>query len=230
MEKIAKKDFIEIEFTGKDKDGNIFDSNIKEDLAKANLNTPAKPFIYAVDEDMFLKSVDDFLIGKETGKDYELELEPEKAFGKRNPQMIKMVPLRIFKQQQQPPYPGMMFNFDGQIGKIISVSGGRILTDFNNPLAGKTVIYKIKVKRKVTELKEKASAMIQFFVKKELPLEIKEKKLIIEADPKFAQFFNLFKDKFKELLDLEIEVVDKIEKEDFEKKTAKTETVKKVNK
>ena len=217
MEKISQKDFIEIEFTGKRKDGEIFDSNIKEDLQKANLNTPAKPFIYAIGEDMFLKSVDDFLIGKETGKDYELELAPEKAFGKRNPQLIKVVPLRIFKQQQTPPYPGMMFNFDNQIGKIISVSGGRIITDFNNPLAGKTVIYKIKVKRKVTDLKEKASAMIEFFVKKELPIEIKEKKLIIEADPKFAQFFNLFKDKFKELLDLEIEVVDKIGKEEVKK-------------
>ncbi len=84
MEKIKAKDFIEIEFTGKQKDGTIFDSNIKKDLQEANLNTSAKPFIFAIGEDMFLKSIDEFLIGKETGKDYEIELAPEKAFGKRN--------------------------------------------------------------------------------------------------------------------------------------------------
>jgi len=170
MEKIKSKDFIELEFTGRVKEGNIFDSNIKEDLQKAELNTPAKPFIFAIEEEMFLKSIDEYLIGKETGKDYEIELNPEKAFGKRNPQMVKMVPLKIFKQQQQPPYPGMTFNFDGQIGKIISVSGGRILIDFNNPLAGKTVLY-------------------------------------------------LFKDKFKELLELDVEVKPEAKKE--EKKEVK---------
>ena len=33
---LQKKDFIEIEFTGKVKDGEVFDSNIKEDLKKLN--------------------------------------------------------------------------------------------------------------------------------------------------------------------------------------------------
>lgn len=223
MEKIKSKDFIELEFTGKVKDGTIFDSNIKEDLQKVELNTPAKPFVFAIEEDMFLKSVDEFLIGKETGKKYEIELAPEKAFGKRNPQMVKMVPLKIFKQQQQPPYPGMMFNFDGQIGKIISVSGGRVLTDFNNPLAGKTVIYKLKPKRIVTDLKEKANAIILFFTKKEFPCEIKDKKLIIQADEKFGQFFNLFKDKFKELLGLDVEVKQEEKKDSKLKQTSKNE-------
>ena len=35
---LQKKDFIEIEFTAKVKGGDIFDSNIKEDLKKAKLN------------------------------------------------------------------------------------------------------------------------------------------------------------------------------------------------
>jgi len=229
MEKINPKDFIEIEFTGKVKDGEIFDSNIKEGLEKLhsghNHEIKAKPFIFSVGENMFLKSIDDFLIGKQTGKDYEIELEPEKAFGERNPQLIKVIPLRIFKQQQTPPHPGMLFNFDGQIGKIISVSGGRIITDFNNPLAGKIVTYKLNVKRKVTDINEKAKAIIEFFTKKEFPFEIKDEKLIIQAEKQFSQFFNLFKDKFKELLGLDVEVVDKIEKEEVkeEKKDNKKE-------
>jgi len=208
MEKIKQKDFIEIEFTGRIKDGDIFDSNIKEDLQKANLNIKPKPFIFSVGEKMFLESIDDFLIGKEIRKNYEIELQPEKAFGKRNANLVKVIPIKIFQQQQTPPQPGMAFNFDGQIGKIISVSGGRVITDFNNPLAGKTVVYKIKIKRKVIDINEKTKALIEFFTKKEFPFEIKqkEKKLIIYADKELSQFLNMFKDKFKEMLGLELEV------------------------
>ncbi len=206
MEKISKKDFIELEFTGRVKGGDIFDSNIKQDLQKANLNLEPKPFVFCVGEKMFLEAIDDFLIGKEIGKQYELELEPEKAFGKRNPSLIKIIPLRLFKQQQTMPQPGMVFNFDGQIGKVISVSGGRVITDFNNPLAGKTVIYKLRINRKITDKNEKAKALIEFFTKKEFKFEIKDKKLIIYTDKKFGEFLNLFKDKFKEILGLELNI------------------------
>ena len=208
MEKINKKDFVELEFTGNIKDGDVFDSNIEDDLKKANLNIQAKPFVFCIGEKMFLESIDDFLIGKEIGKKYEIELAPEKAFGKRNPSMIKIVPMRLFQQQQTRPQPGMAFNFDGQIGKIISVNGGRVITDFNNPLAGKTVIYKLKVNKKVTDKNEKAKSLIDFFTRKDLKFEIKDKKLIVSADKQFAQFLNLFKDKFKELLELDLEVKD----------------------
>ncbi len=56
---LKKKDFIEIEFTGRIKDGNIFDSNIKKDLEEANLNIEAKPFIFSLGNGMFIKGVDD---------------------------------------------------------------------------------------------------------------------------------------------------------------------------
>ena len=111
------------------------------------------------------------------------------------------------------PEKGMTFNFDGRIAKIISVSGGRVMTDFNNPLAGKTVIYKIKIKRKVDDLDEKIKALMDFLFKREFKFEIKEKKLIIETEKQFEEFINLFKGKFKELFDLEVEIRGTQEKE-----------------
>ena len=45
---LQKKDFIEIEFTGKIKNGEIFDSNIKEDIEKSNLNLKVSPFIFCL--------------------------------------------------------------------------------------------------------------------------------------------------------------------------------------
>ena len=86
---LQKGDFIELEFTGKTKDGEVFDSNIKSDIENAQLQQVAKPFIYAIDEGMFLKGIDEFLIGKDVGE-YDLELTPEKVtlYPKKNPRMV----------------------------------------------------------------------------------------------------------------------------------------------
>ncbi|GAI20678.1 unnamed protein product, partial [marine sediment metagenome] len=97
---LNKKDFIEIEFTGKIKDGEIFDSNIKKDLEKTNLNVKPKPLIFCLGEGMFLKGIDDFLIGKDI-KEYKIELLPEKAFGNRDSKLVQMIPMRIFKNKSK---------------------------------------------------------------------------------------------------------------------------------
>lgn len=202
---LQKKDFIEIEFTGREKGGDIFDSNIKEDLKKANLNTEAKPFVFCLGENMFLQALDEHLIGKDLGK-YEIELEPEKAFGKRDPKLITMIPMKVFREQKVNPVPGILFNFDGKIAKILTVSGGRVMADFNNSLAGKTVEYKIRVLRKIDNLDEKIKALNEFFFKKEFKFEVKEKKLILDVEKSMVQFVEPFKDKYKEILGLELEI------------------------
>lgn len=202
---LQKNDFIEIEFTGKAKGGEIFDSNIKEDIEKSKLKLEPKPFVFALGQGMFLKGVDDFLIGKEIGE-YELELEPENAFGKRDSKLVQIIPMKVFHQQKINPFPGAVFNFDGKIARIISVSGGRVMTDFNNPIAGKIVNYKIKIKRKIEDQKEKVKHFVNFLFKQDFDFEIKEKKLIIKTPKQFMQFIPMFKDKFKEMFDLELEV------------------------
>lgn len=208
---LKRKDFIEIEFTGKVKDGEIFDSNIKKDLEKINPDAKPKPLIFCLGEAMFLKGIDDFLIGKDVGE-YRIELQPEKAFGNRDSKLVQMIPMKIFNEQKVNPVPGAMFNFDGRIAKILTVSGGRVMVDFNNPLAGKIVVYNIKVLKKVDDLNEKIKALIEFFTKKDFKFEIKDKKLIVYADKQFSQFLSLFRDKFKEILGLNLEIKEAEEK------------------
>ena len=211
--KLNKKDFIEIEFTGKVKEGEIFDSNIKKDLEKIHQGhdhpVESKPFIFCLGEHMFLDGLDNFLIGKPNEPDtYEIELGPEKAFGKRNPALVQMIPMRIFREHGTNPIPGTLLNFDGRIGKALTVSGGRVMVDFNNPLAGKTVIYRINVKRKVEDINEKIKAVNEFLFKRDFKFEVKEKKLIIEADKQFTKIIELFKDKFKEILGLDVDAIE----------------------
>jgi len=212
---LQKKDFIEIEYTARVKNGEIFDTNIKEDLEKANFNIEAKPFTFAIGEGMFLEGVDNFLIGKEIGN-YSIELSPENAFGKRDPKLIQMAPIRIFHEQKINPLPGYVFNFDGKIGKVVSVSGGRVLIDFNNPLSGKDVVYDVKILRKVDGLEEQIASMNGFLFRKNFEFKVENKKLTLKVDKGFKKFVELFKDKYKELFDLDLEA-EEIENKDEKK-------------
>ena len=221
MEIINKKDFIEIEFTGKTKEGEIFDSNIQKDMEKMHPDAKAKPFVFCIGEGMFLDAIDSFLIGKEVGKGYEIELVPEKSFGKRDPHLVKIIPLKIFREKNANPYHGMVFNFDGNFGKILSVSGGRVITDFNNPLAGKDVEYDFTIKKIVSDNKEKVNAIQRFIFGKEFEFEIDEaKKKIIFSELQLMPILNAFKEKFKELLGFDVEILAKPKKEEAKEKKA----------
>jgi FKBP-type peptidyl-prolyl cis-trans isomerase 2 len=200
-----KNDFIEIEFTGRIKDGEVFDSNIQEELSKLNSNQPAKPFVFCIGQDMFLNGIEEFLIGKDVGS-YEIDLIPEKAFGPRNPSLVQMIPLKIFIEHKVNPIPGAVLTFDNKLGKVLTVSGGRVMVDFNNPLSGKEVVYNIKVTRKIEDVNEKVSALNEFLFRRDFKFEIKDKKLILETEKQFKSFIELFKDKFKEMIGLDLEV------------------------
>ncbi len=223
-EKINKKDFIEIEFTARIKDtGEVFDSNVKEELEKIGLQekVKAEPFIFSVGQGMFLKGVDEFLQGKEIGKEHEIELTPDKAFGSRNLESIKIIPLSNFKGQQYQPVPGMQFEFDGQLGKVLSVSGGRVRVDFNHPVAGKEVIYKVKPTRKITDINEKIKNFSKFLFRTDLDFTIDEKnKKVKFRIPKslqqLEQFIKAFDKKFQDLFELGTDI-EEISEEEFKK-------------
>ncbi len=200
-----EKDFLEIEFTGRLKDGTIFDSNIKENMEKAKLTGKAEPFIFCLGEGMFVKGVDKFLIDKDIGE-HIISLSPEEAFGKRDQKLVRMMPIKAFIKHKINPVPGVVLNFDGKMGKIITVSGGRILVDFNNPIAGKDVEYTVKILRRIDEKKDQIAALNDFFYRQKFDFEIKDKKILMNVPKGMKSFVELFKDKYAEIFGLDVEV------------------------
>jgi len=206
-----KNDFLEIEFTGKIKNGDIFDSNIPEVAKQINPSVKTKPYIFALGNEMFIKGVDSFLIGKDIGE-YKIEISPENGFGQRDPSRIKKLPQKIFTENKLNPYPGVIFNFDNEAGKVLAVSSGRVLVDFNHPLAGKLTEYQIKVLRKVTDINEKINALNDFFFKQQFKFIILENQLQITVPKLFIPFFNPLKKKYKSLLDLDLIIIEDLNK------------------
>lgn len=161
---LKNKDFIEIEYTGKVKDENIVFDTTNEKTAKENnlsdQNTEFGPIVVCLGEGMLLKGLEDELIGKDPGS-YNIDIEAEKGFGKKDPKLIKLIPTAKFKKQQIQPVPGLQLNIDGMFGTIKTVSGGRTLVDFNHPLSGKELNYDIKVNKVVTDDNEKLKSFLK---------------------------------------------------------------------
>lgn len=212
MEVVQKNDFIEIEFIGKIKDtGEVFDTNSKKEIEKRKLNFQAKPYILCVGKSMSIKGLDKDTEGKEIGKEYYIDFQPEDAFGKRNPSLVRMIPLSVFLNQKIMPQKGMQFSLDGALVKVISVSGGRVLVDFNNPLAGKVVSYTYKIIRKLDDDKEKINALQDFFFRQRFDFEIKDKEIFFKVTENLSKFIELMAGPFGDIIGMKIkaEVVEK---------------------
>lgn len=213
-----KNDFVEIEFTGK-ANGEVFDTTNKEEAKTIGIQADVKPVIVSIGNEMILKGVDELLEEKEVGKQYTIKLSPEKAFGSRNPQLIKTIPMKVFREKNMQPTPGMVFQMDNHMVRILSVSGGRVTADFNNPLAGKDVEYDFKILRKVEDNKEKINALQDFFFRQrfEFTLDEKNKKVIFKEE-KLLPILQMFQEKFKEMTGFSFEIDTKKEGKSKEEK------------
>lgn len=205
---INKNDFIELEFTGKiSNTDEVFDTNTEADAKKAGFDIKdIKPFVLSVGHKMLPDGFDADLVGKEIEKNYTITIKPEAAFGKRNPQMVRMIPTKLFHEQKISPERGMQLSLDGQLVKILSSDKGRTLVDFNNPLAGKEVTYNYKINKIITDQKEKIDALQEFLFRKVFEFIIKEKTIVFKVEKQFESFIKMFSSKFEETLGLKIDI------------------------
>jgi FKBP-type peptidyl-prolyl cis-trans isomerase SlpA len=92
---------------------------------------------------------DEALIGMAPGQEKRLELAPEKAFGPFDPARVESMPLsRLGPLAAGLKAGSKVLGFrDGkpETARVLSIEGGRAALDFNPPLAGKTVVYRLRV-------------------------------------------------------------------------------------
>ncbi|MCH8003749.1 MAG: peptidylprolyl isomerase [Nanoarchaeota archaeon] len=209
---VSKKDFIEIEYTGKLKEENVIFDTTDEKVAKENnLESHGyEPVVICVGEEQLLKGIDKNLEGKDIGKEYDIVIRPEDAFGKKNAKLIQLIPTSKFKKQNIQPMPGIQLNIDGMVGTIKTVSGGRTLVDFNHPLAGKELTYKIKINKKITDDKEKLKGYLKLSLgTKDFEIEISNN------DAKIKLKNTIPKEAEERLKNKIIELIPNIKKVDF---------------
>lgn len=162
---IKEGDFIRIKYVGRIKDTNeIFDLN-DEDVAKKEgiyeENRVYRPTPIIVGAKHVIEGLDESLVGMEVNEEKKIEIEPEKGFGRRREDLVKIMPLSFFRKQKLRPYPGMKLTIDGKIARVQTVSGGRVRVDFNPEMAGKSLIYEVKITEKIEDPEEKIKAVLE---------------------------------------------------------------------
>ncbi len=209
MDKIKLHDFVQVDYTGRLVDGTVFDTT-EERIAKINGFFSEKmkfgPATICVGERQILPGLDTGLIDKEVGHTFNLKLAPEQAFGKRDVKNMKIMPMSAFREHKMQPHPGLQIDVDGQRGSITSVSGGRVIVNFNHPLAGKEVEYHVTIHQKITDHKEQITAFLNTSLhipEKQIQVEIKEEKAEVKTPINFPeQITKVLGDKLAELTGL----------------------------
>ena len=102
-------------------------------------------------------AIENAIVGKET----EVRIASADAAGARDPKLVELHPMKEFHKQEINPYPGLEVQLGNRRGTIMSVGAGRVKVDFNNPLAGKDLIYRFTVKEVVDDKAEKAKAVVK---------------------------------------------------------------------
>ena len=192
---IKKHDFVEIDYTARTKEENaVFDTKQSEVAKKEGVHGKDQeysPAVVCIGENNILKALEEQLVGKETGNEYKIEVKAENAFGRKDARLLQMIPLSKFRQQNIQPVPGLQLNIDGVFGVVKTVSGGRCYVDFNHPLAGRDLVYDVKVKRIVEDDKEKLGSLLKLHLhSKDAEIEIKDGSAAIKLKsdiPKEAQ-------------------------------------------
>ncbi len=180
---LNKGDFVSINFTGKDQEANeVFDTTKKEVAKEHGLGNPNmdfSPITVCVGKGHVLAGLDKALVGKKETGTFSITLQPEDAFGKKQANNIKLMPLKVFHKQKINPQPGLDVNIDGVRGRVKSISGNRVVVDFNNPLSGRVIEYEVEILGKITDLKEQVTAVVSRALRFEADITIADKKATI---------------------------------------------------
>ncbi len=136
MAKIKNGDFVQLHYTGSLEDGTVFDTS--EDRG---------PLEFQVGGGGIIAGFNDAVIGMEVNGEKNVTLAPDEAYGEHRDDLKREFPNDMlgdnvielgqelrFASPQGPVY-----------GRVLEIKPDKFVVDFNHPLAGKTLMFKIKV-------------------------------------------------------------------------------------
>lgn len=228
--KVEKGDFILVKITGKTQRGKVFRVSSEEDAKTAGIYDEQKakqgfysPDFVIVSKPGFLnEGLTETIENMNYFEKKSVRIPPTKAFGKRDPKKIERIGIAKFRKLNEGKNPEIGQEFvkktQGQVqrGTVTSVVQGRVIVDYNHPLAGQLLDYNIEVIDKIEDFNEKIE---YFMISKGIPKEdvenfevshdIKNKTLEIVI-PKMFLFQNLTYLKFGLAMDIQTYMSDEI--------------------
>jgi len=133
---VAVGDTIKVNYTGTFTNGTVFDSSAGK-----------QPLEFAVGSGQLIKGFDQAVLGMKLNEEKTVTIPPNDAYGQRNLTNIEQVPLSQLGNLTVKIGMSLTKSINGQryVGTVIAISDNEVVVDFNPPLAGQTLVFKIKV-------------------------------------------------------------------------------------
>jgi len=140
-------DTVQVNYTGKLENGTIFDTS-KEDVAKqAGIYINRRnytPLEFVVGSGQMIQGFDKSIIGMKVGEEKTITVTPKEAYGDYDKNRILEVPIKQLNLTQPLKAGQTLYNQYGKF-KVIDVNDTYVTLDTNHELAGKTLIFDIKL-------------------------------------------------------------------------------------
>jgi FKBP-type peptidyl-prolyl cis-trans isomerase SlyD len=180
---IKEGDFIRLSYTGST-NGKIFDTTDEATAKTAGIHSATAtygPVTVCVGSKHVILGLDEELVGKESGSEGDITVQPDKAFGERDPKRIQSFAKNKFKEK---PVRGASVKVDefGE-GIIVDVIGSRVIVDFNAPLAGQVLSYHYTIEGLVEGILDQMKGLIQLYAGRDMDVACEDGNVTVTLPP-----------------------------------------------
>jgi peptidylprolyl isomerase len=162
---LEKGSLVLLNYTAKVKDTDeVIETTVEEEAKKFNVFDPTRtyePRLVSVGEGWVLKGLDEALMNANVGEKMDVEVPPQKGFGERDPDKVRMIPLRKLGDKADEIKVGDAIEIDDKVGIVRFIGSGRVQLDYNHRLAGRTISYSLEVLKQLEQDNEKIVALIK---------------------------------------------------------------------
>ncbi len=138
MSQVKKGSRVKIFYTGRLKDGKVFETNVG-----------GTPLEFTVGKGKVIKGFETGVMGMKTGETRTVTIKPADGYGQKDPTLVWTVPVAEMPAGIIPePEREVSFTRADGIeveGRIVKTEGGQVTIDGNHPLAGRNLTFEIKV-------------------------------------------------------------------------------------
>lgn len=138
MQRVSENDNVKVTYEGMLPSGEIFESS--EDTG---------PLEFTLGTNSVMAAFEQAVYGMAVSETKTVSIPPEEAYGPKHKELIHTVNRSLFKEKEI--IPGMVLGLDiekdGEAhkvpGTVVEVNEDKVVVDFNHPLAGHELVYKI---------------------------------------------------------------------------------------
>lgn len=147
--KAQKGDSVAVDYVGTFDDGTVFDTSLKDEAVKAKmpLRQDYAPIEFTAGAGQMIKGFDNAVYGMKEGDVKDVHLNASEAYGLRDETLV--VTANRSQIQGNPKAGDQVSISSGARGVIVNVTASTVTVDFNPPMAGKNLNFKI-IMRKIT--------------------------------------------------------------------------------